>query len=135
MLGVLGSETAESRDVLKWADGEYDPADFLARVADAAFRHGPATARRRSAANLRLGLTPAVRRRSAQTENWRRSSLERVAHVERLELPKIAVVGVERADAVLKEDRRNVDVRDEVPANRHVAGDVLIGVDEAVLLG
>jgi hypothetical protein len=59
----------------------------------------------------------------------------KVAHLERLELPKIAVVGVERADAVLKKDRCNVDVVDKVPANRHVAGDVLIGVDEAVPLG
>jgi len=60
---------------------------------------------------------------------------EGVSHVERLELPEITVIGVQRADAVLEQDSCDVGVRDEIPANRCLARHALVGVQETVQLG
>ncbi len=59
---------------------------------------------------------------------------EGVSHVERLELPEITVIGVQRADAVLEQDGCDMGVRDEIPANRHLARHVLVGIYETVQL-
>jgi hypothetical protein len=51
-------------------------------------------------------------------------SCERILDVQGFELPNIAIVRVERANAVLEEDRRDVPVGNEVSANRHVPDDM-----------
>ena len=60
---------------------------------------------------------------------------ERVAHLQGIESPEVAVMGIERPDAVLEKDRRDVRVGDEVSAHRHVATDMFVCVQKAVLLG
>ena len=56
------------------------------------------------------------------------ASGEGVPHIERLKFPEIAVIRVQRPDAVLEQDRRDVGVWDEVSANRHFSGYVLVRV-------
>src|SRR5271166_50715 len=70
----------------------------------------------------------------APKDETRAGSGERISHVERLEFPEVAVIGIERADAVLKKDSCDVGVRDEVPPDRYVARHVLVSVHEAVQL-
>jgi hypothetical protein len=57
---------------------------------------------------------------------------ERVSDVERWEFLEITIVRVERADAVLKQDRCDMRVGDEVPAHRRVARHMLKRVHESV---
>ena len=59
---------------------------------------------------------------------------ERVSHVERCEFTEISIIRVERPDAVLEKDRREVSIGDEVSPDRHVAGDPPVGVQETVQL-
>ena len=58
---------------------------------------------------------------------------EGIAHVETFELPEVAVPGVKRAHAVLKEDGGELGVGHQVPTNHLVCGDALVSVQEAVL--
>lgn len=62
-------------------------------------------------------------------------SSEGIAHVERLEFSEIAIVRVQRPDAVLEQDRGDVRVGDEIPADRDLTGHVLVRVDETVQFG
>ena len=54
-----------------------------------------------------------------------KGSRERVTHFEGFEFPEISIVRVERPDAVLEKDRRDMSVRHEVSAHRNVASDPL----------
>jgi hypothetical protein len=64
-----------------------------------------------------------------------RPSCEGILDVKGFELPKIAIVRVERANAVLEEDRRDVPVGHEVSANRDVPDDMRISVEEVLQFG
>jgi len=64
-----------------------------------------------------------------------RQSCEGILDIEGLELPKIAIVRVERTNAVLEQDRRDVPIGYEVSANRDVPDDMGIGSEEALPFG
>ena len=66
-----------------------------------------------------------------EPDSARNRSGERIAYLERFELPEIAVVRVQRTHAVLEEDGRNVRIRHEVSAHRHVRGDVIVRLHES----
>ena len=61
------------------------------------------------------------------------SGQERVAHVEKLELPEIAVSRIKGAHAVLKKDGGELGVRHKVPTNYKVRCNVAVNIQKPIL--
>lgn len=57
---------------------------------------------------------------------------ERIPHVERFELPEVAIVRVEGSHSVLKQNRSNVRVWYQIATHGRPGRDVQVGVHEAV---